>query len=108
MLKEHFVTKPSFHRSLCMFQQRRKSPTESLKEVYMDLKSLANNCQFGNNYDTRLRDQLFMAIDDQPYFKYLMSEELKLENMTSTQLLERILTFEKAHMREQDENKVNI
>ena len=93
LLKEHFVTKPSYHRSLCLFQQRRKYAKESLKEFYVELKNLANNCNFGNSYDSKLRDKLFMAIDHQPYFKFLMSEDLNLENMTSKQLLERILTY---------------
>ena len=108
LLKDHFTSRPSYHRSLCLFQQRRKSSTETLKEVYVDLKNLANNCKFGNSYDGRLRDQLFIAVDNQPYFKYLMSEDLKLENMSSKELLERLLTLEKAHMGEQTENKINL
>ena len=30
LLKEHFVTKPSYHRSLCLFQQKKKLSNESL------------------------------------------------------------------------------
>ena len=32
-LKRHFVTKPTYHRSLVMFQQRRKKKDETLKEL---------------------------------------------------------------------------
>ena len=64
----------------------------------MQLKNLANNCNFGTAYDSSLCDQLFMTIDDQSYFEFLMSEDLELGNMTLEQLLERIFTLEKAHM----------
>ena len=73
-LKKHFITKPSYHRSLVLFQQRRKKEREGLKDLYADLKKLAKDCHFGSNFDQRLRDQLFMAIDSQPYFKFLMAE----------------------------------
>ena len=85
LLKAHYVIKPSYHRSLCLFQRRVKKSSESLKELYADLKRLAKDCDFGATYDARLRDQLFMAIDSQSYFKYLMAENLNLQGLTSTQ-----------------------
>ena len=36
LLKGHYVTRPSYHRSLLMFQQRKKMENESLKELYSD------------------------------------------------------------------------
>ena len=101
LLKSHFVTKPSYHRSLLSFQQRRKESSESLKDLYSDLKKLANQCSFGDTFDKRLRDQLFMAVDAQPYFKFLLAEDLNMDSMTSPKLLERIQTLEKAHLGEQ-------
>ena len=50
LLKDHFVSRPSYHSSICLFQQRKKSPTENLKEVYVDLKNLANICKFISNF----------------------------------------------------------
>ncbi|XP_076055155.1 uncharacterized protein LOC143033547 [Oratosquilla oratoria] len=100
LMKKHFITKPSYHRSLCSFQQRRKVEKETVKELYADLKRLAKDCNFGTMFDARLRDQLFMAVDHEPYFKYLLAEDLKLEALTSSTLLERILLLEKAHMGE--------
>ncbi|XP_076052756.1 uncharacterized protein LOC143032173 [Oratosquilla oratoria] len=100
LMKNHFITKPSYHRSLCSFQQRRKVEKETVKELYADLKRLAKDCNFGTMFDARLRDQLFMAVDHEPYFKYLLAEDLKLEALTSSTLLERILLLEKAHMGE--------
>ena len=100
LLKEHYVTKPSYHRSLCLFQRRVKKSEKSLKELYVDLKRLAKDCNFGTTFDARLRDQLLMAIDSQSYFKFLMAENLKLEGLTSVQLLDRIGTLEKAHVGE--------
>ena len=100
LLKDHYVTKPSYHRSLLLFQQRRKETGESLNVMYSELKSLAKNCNFGNTFDQRLRDQLFMAVDAQPYFKFLVAEDLDMDQMTSAKLLERITTLEKAHLGE--------
>ncbi|XP_076038422.1 uncharacterized protein LOC143023696 [Oratosquilla oratoria] len=97
LMKNHFITKPSYHRSLCSFQQRRKIEKENVKELYADLKRLAKDCNFGTMFDARLRHQLFMAVDHEPYFKYLLAEDLKLEALTSSTLLERILLLEKVH-----------
>ena len=87
LLKAHYVTKPSYHRSLCLFQRRVKKSDESLEQLYADLKRLAKDCNFGTTFDERLRDQFFMAIDSQSYFKFFMAENLKLEGLTSVQLL---------------------
>ena len=100
LLKGHFTSRPTYHRSLLLFQQRKKESNESLKDLYSDLKRLAKDCNFGNTFDTRLRDQLFMAIDSLPYFKFLVAEDLNLDTLTSARLLERIQTLEKAHMGE--------
>ncbi|XP_076032445.1 uncharacterized protein LOC143020168 [Oratosquilla oratoria] len=100
LMKNHFITKPSYHRSLCSFQQRRKVEKETVKELYADLKRLAKDCNFDTTLDARLRDQLFMAIDSEPYFKYILAKDLKLEALTSSAILEGILVLEKAHMGE--------
>ena len=105
LLKKHYITKPSYHRSLCLFQQRKKVQGETLKELYADLKRLAKDCNFGNTFDSRLRDQLFMAIDNLPYFKYLMAEDLNLDGLSSNELLDRIHTLEKAHVGESETAK---
>ena len=74
-LQGHYVTKPTYHRSLLLFQQRKKESHESLNELYSSLKNLAKNCSFGTTFDQRLRDQLFMAVDQQAYFKFLVAED---------------------------------
>ena len=99
-MKKHFITKPSYHRSLVVFQQRRKKEGESLKDLYADLKKLAKDCHFGDTFDQRLRDQLFMAVDSLLYFKFLLAEDLNLEEMSSDKLLDRLQTLEKAHLGE--------
>ena len=95
-----FITKPSYHRSLVLFQQRRKKDSESLRDLFADLKRLAKDCHFGDNFNQRLRDQLFMAVDSLPYFKFLLAEDLNLEVLTADKLLDRLQTLEKAHMGE--------
>ena len=96
LLKTHFIVKPSYHRSLIKFQQRKKNRNESLRDLYADLKALASDCNFGIAFDGRVRDQLFMAIDSEVYFPNLAAENLDLQTMTSVQTLERVLSFEKA------------
>ncbi|KAG1681468.1 hypothetical protein GQR58_011851 [Nymphon striatum] len=81
--------------SLCLFQQRKK---ETSKDLFADLKALAKDCNFKASFDSRSRDQLFMAVDSQVYFKYLLAEDLNLEAMTAVALLERTRTLEAAHI----------
>ena len=95
-LKAHYIVKPSYHRSLVSFQQRKKKSTETLPELYADLKALAKHCRFGAQFDGRVRDQLFMAVDQGVYFPNLLAENLDLQSMTSVQTFERILNMEKA------------
>ena len=97
-LKRHYVVKPSYHACLHEFRTRVKKDCESLNDLYADLKKLALKCDFGENFAMMLRDQLFMAVDAQPYFKFLCSENFKLKEVTSDDLLDRIATLEKAHM----------
>ena len=87
-----------------MFQQRRNKDSESLKELYADLKRLAKDCNFGATFDASLGDQLFMAVDRLPYFKFLVAEDLRLNTLTSMRVLERIQTLENAHIWEYEPN----
>ena len=100
LLKAHYDVKPSHHRSLLAFQQRRKKGGESLKELYVDLKSLAKDCDFKEQFDARVRDQLFMALESEVYFANLVAENLDLKSMKSIQILERVLNLEKAFVSE--------
>ena len=100
LLKAHYDVKPSYHRSLLAFQQRRKKGGESLKELYADLKSLAKDCDFKEQFDARARDQLFMALESEVYFANLVAENLDLKSMKSIQILERVLKLEKAFVSE--------
>ena len=100
LLESHYKITPSYHRSLILFQQRKKKAGESLRDLYADLKTLAKNCSFGTNFDARVRDQLFMAVDTEVYFPNLVAENFKLQDLSSTQTLERILNLEKAFIGE--------
>ena len=96
VLRGHYVVKPSYHRCLIKFQQRKKKGEETLRELYADLKELANDCDFGTQFDARVRDQLFMAVDSEIYYPHLVAENLSLQSMSSSDTLERISNFEKA------------
>ena len=86
LLKAHYIIKPSYHRSLLVFQQRKKKPDENLNTLYAEIKALAKHCNFGNTFDSRVRDQLFMAVEGQTYFPNLVAENLGLQSMTSTEI----------------------
>ena len=98
LLESHYKITPSYHRSLILFQQRKKKAGESLRDLYADLKTLAKDCSFGTLFDARVRDQLFMAVDTEVYFPNLVAENFKLQDLSSTQTLERILNLEKAFL----------
>ena len=112
LLKAHYIIKPSYHRSLLVFQQRKKKPDENLNTLYAELKALAKHCNFGNTFDSRVRDQLFMAVEGQTYFPNLVAINLDLQSMTSMEILERVLNLEKAFCSEKGElpevNVVNV
>ena len=95
-LKQHYIVSPSYHRSLIVFQQRKKVPSESLHNLYADLKSLAKDCNFVGQFDARVRDQLFMAVESEIYFPNLVAENFKLQNLTSQETFDRILNMERA------------
>ncbi|XP_068234165.1 uncharacterized protein [Palaemon carinicauda] len=104
LLEGHFIIKPSYHRSLIAFQQRKKKrKDESVKELYADLKALAKHCSFGNQFDSIIRDQLFMAVDAELYLSNLVALNIDLQAMTSQAILERILNMEKAFVCEKEE-----
>ncbi|MEL6988540.1 MAG: hypothetical protein AAGK97_12010 [Bacteroidota bacterium] len=105
-LKSHFIVKASYHRALIKFQQRKKLKSETLRDLYADLKGLAKDCSFGAAFDSRVRDQLFMAIDQEIYFPNLSAENLDLQTMTSAATLERILNFEKAFCSERSVSSI--
>nr|XP_045614303.1 uncharacterized protein K02A2.6-like [Procambarus clarkii]XP_045614304.1 uncharacterized protein K02A2.6-like [Procambarus clarkii]XP_045614305.1 uncharacterized protein K02A2.6-like [Procambarus clarkii]XP_045614306.1 uncharacterized protein K02A2.6-like [Procambarus clarkii]XP_045614307.1 uncharacterized protein K02A2.6-like [Procambarus clarkii]XP_045614308.1 uncharacterized protein K02A2.6-like [Procambarus clarkii]XP_045614309.1 uncharacterized protein K02A2.6-like [Procambarus clarki len=96
LLKHHYVVKPSYHRSLMDFQKRTKKQQESLQDLYEELKALANNCNFGAQFDCRVRDQLFMAVENEIFFPNLVAENFDLQLMTSRTVLEKILNLEMA------------
>ena len=43
LLESHFVVKPSYHRSLIRFQQRKKKAGESLQDLYIRFKGFSKS-----------------------------------------------------------------
>ena len=58
------------------FQQRKKNASDSLPGLYAELKALAKGCDFGDKFDARVRDQLFMVVEQEVYFPNLVAENL--------------------------------
>ena len=108
LLKSHYIVTPSYHRSLVGFQQRKKKNDESVHSLYVDLKALAKDCKFGDQFDARVRDQLFMAVDQEIYFPNLVALNIDLQSMTSQAVLERILNMEKAFVSEKGEAQPQV
>ena len=108
LLKAHFIVKPSYHRSLIKFQQRQKKEGETLNMLYADLKASAKDCNFGDQFDPRVRDQLFMAVQHEVYFPNLVAENIDLQGMTSAKILDRILNLEKAFVSEKSETPTPV
>ncbi|XP_076059269.1 uncharacterized protein LOC143035931 [Oratosquilla oratoria] len=99
-LKQYYIVTPSYHTSLVAFQQRKKWPGESLNNLYAELKALAKDCNFADQFDNRVRDQLFMAVDNESYFPNLVAENFKLQTLTSQETFDRILNMEQAFVGE--------
>ncbi|XP_069186368.1 uncharacterized protein [Procambarus clarkii] len=96
VLKRYYVVKRSYHRSLMDFQLRTKKQQESVQDLYAELKALANHCNFGAQFGGRVRDQLFMVVENKIFFPNLVAENLDLQSMTSWTVLEKILNLERA------------
>ncbi|XP_068243850.1 uncharacterized protein [Palaemon carinicauda] len=70
---------------------------------YDDLAQLLEGSSFGNQFDSRITDQLFMAVDAEVYFSNLVALNINLQAMTSQAILERILNMGKAFVSEKEE-----
>ena len=99
-LKSHFITKPSYHRALCDFLQRKKKSSESVKEYYAELKLLAHQCEFNNDFDRRLKEQLLVGIDNEVYFKVLLADPFDFKSISSRDLLAKVTNLETAYVTE--------
>ena len=107
LLEEFYSKKPLIHVALVDFSCRQKRPNESINEFYTDLRILAKDCQF-KNFEDRVRDQLFVGIRDEPYFRSLVSENMDWHTMTATQLKAKIDIQEKLlHTSRQKVQKVH-
>ena len=51
LLKNHFITAPTYHRALSYFLTRKKVTNEKVKNFYAELKKLAQQCDFGADYN---------------------------------------------------------
>ena len=100
VLKAHFITKPSYHRALCEFLQRKKRVNENVKAYYADLKQLAQQCDFGAEFDRRLKEQLLIGIDQEIYFKVLLADPFDFKTVSSGDLLAKITSLETAYVTE--------
>ena len=100
VLKSHFITKPSYHRALCDFLQRKKKSNETVKGYYAELKQLAQQCEFGAEFDRRLKEQLLVGIDQEIYFKVLLADPFDFKVISSRDLLTKVTSLETAYVTE--------
>ena len=100
ILKSHFITKPSYHRALCDFLQRKKKSNETVKSYYAELKQLGQQCEFGTEFDRRLKEQLLVGIDQEVYFKILLADPFDFKGVSSLDLLTKVISLETAYVTE--------
>lgn len=100
ILKSHFITRPSYHRALCDFLQRKKKGNETVKAYYAELKQLAQKCDFGGEFDRRLKEQLLVGIDQEVYFKVLLADPFDFKTISSQDLLTKVTGLETAYVTE--------
>lgn len=103
LLKDHFVTAPSYHKALCEFLQRKKLKSETVKQYYAELKKYAKQCEFGGDFDRRLKEQLLVGIDQEVYFKVLLSDSFDFKAISSMDLLNKVTVLETAYVTENTE-----
>lgn len=64
--------------------------------MYAEFTAFAQNCNFGDQFDSQVKEQLSMAVEHEIYFPNSVAENIALLNMTFAKSLERILNIEKA------------
>ena len=107
LLTGHFITAPSYHKALCEFLRRKKTAEETVKEYYAELKKLAQSCEFGDELDRRLKEQLLVGIDGEVYFKILLADPFDFKTVSSLELLNKVINLETAYVTESTDNSVN-
>ena len=75
VLKNHYQPKPSEIVERCKFNSRQRKPNESVSVFISELRSLAENCNFGTTLNEMLRDRLVCGINDDSIQKRLLSED---------------------------------
>lgn len=74
LLKNHFDPKPSEIVQRYKFDSRNREPNESVMEYVAELRRLAQDCNYGNTLQQRLRDRIVCGINEDRIQRRLLSE----------------------------------
>uniref|UniRef100_A0A1A7YSF0 Gypsy retrotransposon integrase-like protein 1 n=2 Tax=Iconisemion striatum TaxID=60296 RepID=A0A1A7YSF0_9TELE len=74
LLKNHFDPKPSEIVQRYKFDSRSRKPEESVMEYVAELRRLAQDCNYGNTLEQKLRDRLVCGINEDRIQRRLLSE----------------------------------
>ncbi|XP_033993597.1 uncharacterized protein K02A2.6-like [Trematomus bernacchii] len=74
LLKNHFDPKPSEIVQRYKFDSRNREPNESVMEYVAELRRLAQDCNYGNTLQQRLRDRIVCGISEDRIQRRLLSE----------------------------------
>ena len=77
-LTEHFSPKPSKIVQRSRFYKRFRRPDESISTFLMELRALAEHCNFGESLETMIRNRLVCGVNDDAIQKRLLAEGDKL------------------------------
>lgn len=64
LLKNHFDPKPSEIVQRFKFDSRNRKPDEAVMDYVAELRRLAQDCNYGDTLQERLRDRIFCGIND--------------------------------------------
>ncbi|XP_030580469.1 uncharacterized protein K02A2.6-like [Archocentrus centrarchus] len=74
LMKNHFEPKPSEIVQRYKFDSRNRKPSETVMEYVAELRRLAQDCNYGNTLQQRLRDRIVCGINDDRIQRRLLSE----------------------------------
>ena len=77
VLKQHYNPTPSVivQRYKCKFHSHSRQPSETIATFMLELRSIAEFCNFGQTLDDMLRDRLVCGIGDNVIQKRLLAED---------------------------------
>ncbi|XP_061570028.1 uncharacterized protein K02A2.6-like [Cololabis saira] len=98
LMKNHYDPKPSEIVQRYKFDSRNRKPSESVMEYVAELRRLAQDCNYGNTLQQRLRDRIVCGVNDDRIQRRLLSET----DLTFDKAMSLAVSLETANKNAQD------